>query len=155
MLSCGPQEKQPTYLSSGKSLPKRFIAGLKNNCATLRFRYDGIVDLANAQPEVVPVNVERRESDKYRLQWRLVAGSASEFPESVLTLEEQVNTQLPLSIFQRNRPLRAIPLFTFPGSTITVNYLVLLILLRLSSWCAQHIDVNILICRAPPKLRKS
>ena len=58
-----------------------------------RFRYDGIVDILNTQPGVVPVIAEKRESDKYRLQWKLVPGSASEFPESVLTLEEQVLLQ--------------------------------------------------------------
>jgi hypothetical protein len=60
-------------------------------CYTSRFRYDGIIDIPGAGPDVVPVVNERAESDKYRLQWKLVPGTASDFPESSLTMEEKVN----------------------------------------------------------------
>lgn len=39
---------------------------------------------------MVPVTNERAESDKYRLQWRLVSGTGADFPESSLTQEEKV-----------------------------------------------------------------
>lgn len=62
-----------------------------------RFRYDGIVDIPGAGPDVVPVVNERAESDKYRLQWKLVPGTASDFPESSLTMEEKCSLHWMLS----------------------------------------------------------
>lgn len=55
-----------------------------------RFRYDGIVDVRTASSTVVPIIAEKVESDKYRMQWRLLPGMASDFPESSLTMEEKV-----------------------------------------------------------------
>ena len=58
----------------------------------IRFRYDGIVDVQNAAPGVLPIVAEKVESDKFRMQWRLISGTAADFPESSLTLEEKVRT---------------------------------------------------------------
>lgn len=49
-----------------------------------------MIDILDASPDTVPVVNERSESDKFRLQWRLVPGTGSDFPESSLTLEEKV-----------------------------------------------------------------
>ena len=56
-----------------------------------RFRYDGIVDDTDGDNSIVPITVHRKESEKFKLQWPLLPGESTDFPEDSLTQEEKVS----------------------------------------------------------------
>ena len=69
---------------------KLWTAGKMASTLIHRFRYDGIVDVGLVATGVLPIITEKVESDKFRMQWRLLPGDGADFPESSLTTEEKV-----------------------------------------------------------------
>lgn len=59
--------------------------------ASYRFRYDGIIDDIDNDDSNVAITIDREESDKFKLQWQLLPGQSTDFPEESLTQEEKVN----------------------------------------------------------------
>lgn len=76
-----------------------------------RFRYDGIIDDIDNDDSNVAITIDREESDKFKLQWQLLPGQSTDFPEESLTQEEKCSLHWMLS-YSRNSTLRSEEYFT-------------------------------------------
>lgn len=71
-----------------------------------RFRYDGIIDDVDGDGSSVPITSDRKETEKFKLQWQMLPGDSANFPEESLTQEEKCSLHWMLS-YSRNSTMRS------------------------------------------------